>query len=106
MYNHNDKQFDTKLYVVGSYPDHLVGYDSASGGYAYLTGVQNSHKTDKVVDVLPIVKDAERLLNRPKVFKLILQEVDMSVELADYNNLEEFVNKLTDDQRKHLKQML
>ena len=106
MYNHNVKQFDTKIYVVGSFPDHLIGYDSASGGYAYLTDIQNSAKTDKVMDVLPIIKDAESLLKWPKVFKLILQEVDISVELADYNNLEEFVNKLTDDQRKHLKLML
>jgi len=106
MYKHDDKQFDTKIYVVGNSPNHLIGYDSASGGYPYLTGVQNAAKTVKVMDVLPIIKDAERLLNKPKVYKLILQEVDMSVELADYNNLEEFVNKLTDDQRKHLKLML
>jgi hypothetical protein len=108
-----NKDISTSVFLVAGYTrnkDNLqfLGFDAHSGGYPWAS----SHIADKTTDILKAVSwlddarsDYVRMEN-PKVYEVLLREVDVSAIIDEEQRVEEFLKDMSDSQRKILKRKL
>ena len=100
-----------KYVVAGevSYADlEFLGFDSASGGYPYASNwIRNVYNTslDAWKDLPEATSDYVRMKD-PKVYRIVLEEVDMMSYERDQHKVETVLNMLTKEQKQFLKEML
>ena len=86
----------------------FLDFDSASGGYPYAANyIRNVYNTplDAWKD-LPEATSNYVQMKYPKVYRIVLEEVDMTPYERDQDKVETVLSNLTKEQKQLLKEML
>lgn len=108
-----NKDISTSVYLVAGYvrnKDNLqfLGFDEHSSGYPWAS----SSIADKTKDILQAISwlddarsDYVRMEN-PKVYEVLLREVDVSPIIDEEQRIEKFLKEMSNSQREILKRKL
>jgi hypothetical protein len=85
-----------------------LGFDSNSGGYPYASSYMQSRtgELSEAVSWLPEATSSYCGIPDPKVYEIVLREVDISKFVDEEKEVEEMFSKLSEAQKKLLKAKL